>query len=130
MIRWLDALMVRLGQFPTTQGRVVFTLVCVLATTVRYLGWGVPYRLAANSIPVVDGWGYWLLFLGAMSGLDVTAFALKRFSDTGYAAAKSANAPPAVNVEAPSQVTVTNSPAVQVPTAPVVQPNTGERGDD
>lgn len=114
-----------LGRFPTTQGRVVFTLVCVLATTVRYLGWGVPTRISAGNVSVVDGWGYWLLFMAGMSGLDVTAFAMKRLTDTGYAAAKSANTIPNVTVEAPARVTVQQSAApIAAP-----KPSQGESGE-
>jgi hypothetical protein len=135
MMDWLDGLMIRLGRFPTTQGRVVFTLLCVLATTVRYLGFGVPYRLSSANIPVVDGWGYWLMFLGAMSGLDVAAFASKRLTDTGYAAAKNQNAIPGVTVEAPAQVTVQQSaapvaqPLVQQPSQPTPKLAQGEAGE-
>lgn len=43
-----------------------------------------------------------------MMGFDVLQFVGKRFSDTGYAAAKNPSAPSPVNVEAPSTVTVSS----------------------
>lgn len=58
-MKWLRTL-------PTTQIRVLVTLVVVLATATRYLS---------------DGWvpaDSWLVFLGAMSGLDIAQFAAKR----------------------------------------------------
>jgi hypothetical protein len=67
-----------LSKFPTTNGRIVFTLVLVLVTAIRYLVFGVPMKIGANNIPIVDGWGYWLLFLAGMAGLDVAQFAAKR----------------------------------------------------
>ncbi|MEP6990081.1 MAG: hypothetical protein ABJA80_04055 [bacterium] len=61
-----------------------------------------------------------------MMGFDVIQFIGKRFSDSGYAAAKSGPSP--VNVEAPSSVTVTpatpEEPAA-VSVAPVPTPEAG-----
>ena len=62
----------RLQNFPTTQGRVVVTLAVYFGTAVRY--W-------------VGGWSPswdWLIFIGIMSGLDLTQFHVKRVTDHGY----------------------------------------------
>jgi hypothetical protein len=62
LIEWL-------GKVPTTQARVVVTILCVVATTVRYIigGW----------VPNLD----WLGFLAVMSGLDVTQYYAKRATE-------------------------------------------------
>lgn len=119
-----------LADFPTTNGRIVFTLVVVGGTAIRYLGFGVPYRTTQTGLPVVDGWGYWLLFLGGMAGLDVGQYIGKRFSDTEYAAAKNAATTPTVTVEAPSQVTIATPPSIPIPPIPTPPGpmNSGERG--
>jgi sterol desaturase/sphingolipid hydroxylase (fatty acid hydroxylase superfamily) len=63
MIRWL-------AKLPSTNTRIAVTLVCVLATCVRYVGWGPPSQEWA--------WVPWLVFLGASLGLDTAHFATKR----------------------------------------------------
>lgn len=59
MNAWLD-------KFPTVGGRVVVTLVCVLATAVAHIGF---------DKPLSDSW---LTFLAVMSGVDGAATVLKR----------------------------------------------------
>lgn len=129
MPKWLETL-------PTTNARIVVTLSLTVATAVRYLVWGVPVRMSAN-VAVLDGWGYWLLFLAGMAGLDVAQYVGKRFSDTGYAAASNAGpaippAPPVVNVSsAPAIVEPVTSSTITEPAASAtlkaVHP-TGEAG--
>lgn len=90
-----------LQDFPTTNGRIVLTLVVVTGTAVRYLGWGVPQKQGI----VADGWTEWLVFLAALAGIDVGQYLGKRFSDTNYATAKNLSSPPSVNVEQARTVT-------------------------
>lgn len=58
-----------LAEFPSTNGRIVMTLVVVLATAVRYLCAGPPSE---------ESWGEWLLFLAGMAGVDAAQFYAKR----------------------------------------------------
>jgi hypothetical protein len=123
-MKWLDEL-------PTTNVRIGVTLILTVATAVRYLGWGVPVRMTAN-IAVLDGWGYWLVFLAAMAGLDVAQYLGKRFSDTSYAAAKSAGPSPVTVSGADTTVTAiadaapiaATSPSALVVRGPIVAANT------
>jgi hypothetical protein len=62
----MQKLMTWLATFPTTNGRIVLTLLLALATGVRVIGWG--WQAPTE----------WLLFLGAWAGLDVAQFAAKR----------------------------------------------------
>lgn len=58
-----------LGRFPSTNGRIALTLVCVLITAISYcIAWDAP----------ASGWEAWLTFLGVMSGLDSVQFFAKR----------------------------------------------------
>lgn len=67
-----------LGQVPTTNLRVVVSLVLAVATGVRVLvTWTAP------------PWE-WLAFLGAMMSLDVAQFGAKRLTDSDYVKAKQA----------------------------------------
>lgn len=102
MLAWLNAI-------NSTNLRILVTLGVVIATAARYLVWGVPARMSGN-IPVIDGWGYWLVFLGGMAGLDVAQYVGKRFSDSGYAAAKNTPAAP-VTVTTPAPVSIDASAA-------------------
>lgn len=55
-----------LADFPSTNGRIVLTLACVAVTCARV---------------VVTGWSpsvEWLVFLAAMSGIDVGQYVAKR----------------------------------------------------
>mgnify|MGYP003295145553 CR=1 FL=1 len=56
-----------LAMLPTTNARIAVTLTLVVATAVRYLGWGVPQGFE-------QGWKWWLVFLAGMSGIDVFQF--------------------------------------------------------
>lgn len=64
------------------------------------------------------------LFLGAMLGIDAAQFIGKRFSDSGYAAAKAQQ--PQV-VPAPSQV-VMPSPTPAAPTSQVITADLSQKG--
>jgi hypothetical protein len=65
-----------LGQVPTTNLRVIVSLVLAVATGVRVLiVWTAP------------PWE-WLAFLGAMMSLDVAQFGTKRLTDSDYVKAK------------------------------------------
>jgi hypothetical protein len=101
----MNRLLEYLGKLPTTQLRIAVTLLLTVFTAARYLIGGVPTVVAASGAVTTDGWGYWLLFLAGMSGLDVAQYVGKRFSDSGYAAAKNAAPPPP-----PVTVTTTSGP--------------------
>ena len=62
-----------LGKVPTTQARIVVTLILVLATAVRYLVWGAPSHMTGATVLGIDGWNSWLVFLAAMAGIDARA---------------------------------------------------------
>lgn len=91
---WLDRL-------PTTNTRIMITLAIVVATAVRFLGWGAP-----GSGGTAAGWDSWLVFVAVMAGIDVSQYIGKRFSDWTYAAAKTQTTP-RVSVTTPAPVTVT-----------------------
>jgi len=99
-----------LGKLPTTQLRIVVSL--ALASTV------VLVALVADMINRPIGQGtlntLTLFILGAMAA-DVGQFASKRFSDSGYAAAKNTAPSPTVNAEAGSKVTLEAGPAKPTP---------------
>ena len=68
-----------LGRFPSTNGRIALTLVCVLLTAIAYcIAWEAP----------ATGWEAWLTFLGVMSGLDSMQFFAKRKTDAGHVEAQ------------------------------------------
>ena len=71
-----------LGDMPTTQARVLVTLIVVLAT-------GAKYVLSPTWEPSYE----WLAFLVVMSGLDATQFLVKRKTDANYVAAQSGVVP-------------------------------------
>lgn len=85
-----------LHDFPTANGRVVATIVIMLATAAVVI-----VRLILGA-PFPDGYDTWLWVLVAMAGVDSAHVVGKRLSDFRYKAAGA----PAVNVEAPSNVTV------------------------
>jgi hypothetical protein len=57
-----------LGTLPSTNARIVVTLVCVFGTAIRFWWKGAP----------ANGWEAWLTFLAAMSGVDTLQFLAKR----------------------------------------------------
>lgn len=68
-----------LARFPSTNGRVALTLLCVLMTAVSYcIAWEAPD----------GGFEAWLAFLAAMSGLDAVQFFAKRKTDASHVEAK------------------------------------------
>lgn len=68
-----------LGRFPSTNGRIALTLVCVALTAISYcIAWEAP----------ASGWGEWLTFLGVMSGLDSVQFFAKRKTDATHVEAQ------------------------------------------
>ncbi len=71
-----------LGDMPTTQARVLVTLICVLGTAAKYV-------LSETWAPSYE----WLAFLVVMSGLDATQFLVKRKTDANYVAAQSGVVP-------------------------------------
>ena len=72
----------KLADFPTTQGRVVVTLLVYVCTAIRYQVSGL------LGIPAWEPSWDWLIFIGVMSGLDLTQFRVKRVTDHGYVAAQ------------------------------------------
>lgn len=87
----------RLASFPTTNGRIVTSLVMAVATGAVYLGSVVVSIVRGDIDPATAGvqllpaWTpdvEWLGFLVLWAGLDVAQFAGKRFSDAGYVASK------------------------------------------
>lgn len=83
MMKWI-------GNLPTTQSRVVVTLLLVVATAVRYF--------VGSWAPSVE----WLGFLIVMSGLDATQYTAKRLTDATYVAAKQTGTPPTPPSTTPS----------------------------
>jgi hypothetical protein len=75
-----------LGKLPTTQARVVVTLLLCLGTAIKY--WA-----SKDWDPALD----WLAFLAAMSGLDMAQFGVKRTTDASYVSAKQGTTPTAPN---------------------------------
>jgi hypothetical protein len=68
-----------LGRFPSTNGRIALTLICVALTAISYcIAWEAPK----------SGWGEWLTFLGVMSGLDSVQFFAKRKTDATHVEAQ------------------------------------------
>lgn len=92
-LKWLDTI-------PTTPLRIVVTVLLTIATAFRFLIWGVPAHIvkgAGPNIPdtaIIDGWGYWLLFLCVMAGIDVAQYIGRRVSDYTYAAVKAGTTQP------------------------------------
>jgi len=82
-----------LRDLPTTQLRVCFSLLIILATTVRYLVVNEP----------LDSLGIWLTFLAALAGIDSLTVVGKRFtSDPAVIAAEAAarqTPPPDLSVQ-------------------------------
>lgn len=98
-----------LNSVSTTSLRIV-TTVALMAFCVIAVVTGIVFRNwlpTEQQITVLKWLG---LFLSIALGLDVSQFGLKRFSDTGYAAAKNPATPSPVNVEAPSTVSVSSGP--------------------
>lgn len=58
-----------IGNLPTTNLRIVVTLLLVTGTAVRYW-WGMSWEPSVS----------WLAFLGAMSGIDAIQFTQKRLT--------------------------------------------------
>jgi hypothetical protein len=92
MLNWLNGI-------NSTNTRILVTLFVTIATAARYLWIGIP---GSGGVSAFDSW---LMFVAVMAGIDASQYVGKRFSDTGYAAAK--YTPPApVNISTPSPVTV------------------------
>ena len=81
-----------LGDLPTTQARVLVTLLCVIATTGKYV-------ISQTWQPSYE----WLAFLLVMSGLDAAQFFGKRKTDAAYVAATQ-GAPPLPDPDPPSPI--------------------------
>lgn len=74
--RFAQACFATLALMPSANTRIWFTLTCVLATAARYILGG----LHIGNVGF-DEWvpaDSWLIFLGAMSGLDVANIGIKR----------------------------------------------------
>jgi hypothetical protein len=92
MLNWLNGI-------NSTNTRILVTLFVTIATAARYLWIGIP---GSGGVSAFDSW---LMFVAVMAGIDASQYVGKRFSDSGYAAAK--YTPPApVNISTPSPVTV------------------------
>jgi hypothetical protein len=75
-----------LAKFPSTNGRIFFTIVAMMITTARYcFSAGGPNQWAPS--------GEWLSFLAVMAGVDTLQFFAKRKT----------HEPPTSNQEAPQQ---------------------------
>jgi len=72
-----------LGDLPTTQARVLVTLLCVIGTALKYTLSSVIWEPSYE----------WLAFLVLMSGLDATQFLVKRKTDANYVAAQAGVVP-------------------------------------
>lgn len=75
-----------LASMPSTNTRIFVTLLVVAATAARYIASGAAIG-QWHVDPWVPDWD-WLLFLAAMSGLDLAQFHLKRTTEAEYVAAK------------------------------------------
>jgi len=86
-------IMAFLGDLPTTQARVLITLIVVLGTAAKYF-------LSETWEPSYE----WLAFLLVMSGLDAAQFFGKRKTDAAYIAATQ-GATPLPDPDPPSPTT-------------------------
>lgn len=68
-----DRVLVWLGKVPTTNARIVVTLVVIVGTAIRYW-WNGTWEPS----------GEWLTFLVAMSGVDVAQFHSKRVTHSDH----------------------------------------------
>lgn len=101
-----------LSDFPTANGRVVATIVIMLATAAVVI-----VRLVLGA-PFPSGYDTWLWVLVAMAGVDSAHVVGKRLSDFRY---KQAGTSPVTVEAAAGNVTVE---------APAVKPATGEADTD
>lgn len=102
----IDRAIERINAINTTNVRTLAS-VCLAVFGVIAVLIGILWRNwlpTEQQITVLKGLG---LFLGVMMGIDLAQFTSKRFSDSGYAAAKN---PSPVNVGGPSTVSVTATP--------------------
>jgi hypothetical protein len=102
-----------IANLPTTNTRIVVTLVLATATAIRYF--------LGDWMPSIE----WLAFLLAMAGVDVAQYTAKRFSDTGYVSAKAAG-PPVVTPITTTTTTVSGPP---MPVPPDPSPEGSEKAD-
>lgn len=86
-----------LANLPSTNFRIFVTLLIACATSVRYLISGIGIEGGVHFETWEPSWD-WLLFVAAMSGLDLASFYAKRTTDAAYVEA-SAQAKSSVNVE-------------------------------
>ena len=95
-----------LGKVPTTQARMITTLLLIVATAGRYFSSNV-------WVPTES----WLMFLGGLSGIDVAHFASKRWTqimpDGELAGAKIRNGRPSTSAPVVVDDGVTNTTDVQ-----------------
>lgn len=76
-----------LAALPSTNARVAVTLLIAIATAGRYLVSGIGIIGGLHFETWEPSWD-WLLFIAAMSGLDLATFTMKRKTDAEYIAAK------------------------------------------
>lgn len=99
-----DGLIDRIGKLPSTNLRMVVTLILVIATGVVYLVlaikaeiWGLHTTTLTQAAASAHSWtpdGTWLTFLAGMSGIDALQFGAKRMTDSSYVTAKAGSLPP------------------------------------
>jgi len=80
-----------LGKIPTTNARIIVTLLLALGTAIRYWVSGHMMLTGPTAGQWVQGWEpswEWLAFLVTMSGLDAAQFLSKRATDATYVNAK------------------------------------------
>ncbi len=64
-------LWLRFKELPTTNVRIVVSILLAIGTAVRYLVWGL-------SPGQQQGWVEWLIFLSVWAGIDVAQYLIKR----------------------------------------------------
>lgn len=67
----------KLSELPTTNLRIVVTLGVYAATSLVYLGYAVARLWLTDAKPWVPSWDF-MVFIGVMSGIDVTQYIGKR----------------------------------------------------
>lgn len=113
----IDRVLDRFNSISTTNARILVSIGLAAFGVIAVLI-GILFRNwlpTSEQITVLKGVG---LFLCVMMGIDLAQFTSKRFSDSGYAAAKNPSSPSPVTVEAPSTVSVTTPPATPDPDKP------------
>lgn len=92
----MDTLIGWIGKVPTTNARILVTLVLAIGTAIRY--WLGGPSVAVGGV-ILPGWTpsiEWLGFIAALGGLDVAQFHSKRTTDADYVSARTGTLPTAL----------------------------------